>query len=129
MNSLIVYCVVTAAASTLILGVLAGVWAKSPSPYRFVLSIVVVWAVISTLPLSDRSWEVARFAADSAHFVATLIWAGPFVVAGVIALVSLVKIGASRKLILLASLGASAVAAPVSLLSGLYAACSLGDCL
>jgi hypothetical protein len=129
MNSLIVYCVVTAAASTLILGVLAGVWAKSRSPYRFVLSIVVVWAVISTLPLSDRSWAMARFPADSAHFVATLMWAGPFVVAGVVGLVSLVKIGASRKLILLASLGASAVAAPVSLLSGLYAACSLGDCL
>jgi hypothetical protein len=67
MNSLTVYCVVTGAASTLIFGVLASVWA--------------------------------------------------------------VKIGASRKLILLASLGASAVALPLSLLAGLYAACSLGDCL
>jgi hypothetical protein len=129
MKTLIEYSVVTVAASTLILGVLAGVWARSRSPYRFVLSIVVVWAVISTLPLSDRSWEVARFPADSVHFVATLMWAAPFVLAGVVGLVSLVKIGASRKLILLASLGASAVAAPVSLLSGLYAACSLGDCL
>src|ERR1700722_7129535 len=129
MNSLTAYCVVTAVAFTLILGVLASVWARSRSPYRFVLSMAVVWAVISTLPLSERSWDVARFPADPAHFVATLIWAGPFVVAGGVGLVWPVKIGASRKLILLASLGASAVAVPVSLLSGLYAACSLGDCL
>jgi hypothetical protein len=129
MISLTVYCLVTLAASALISGVLATLWAKSRSPYRYVLSMAAVWAVIATLPLSARSWEMATFPADLRHFVATAVWSAPFVIAAVIALVGLVAVGASRNKILVASLVASAVAVPISFLSGIYAACSLGDCL
>jgi hypothetical protein len=40
-----------------------------------------------------------------------------------------VRAGASRNIIFIASLVASLVALPFSFLSGIYATCSLGDCL
>jgi hypothetical protein len=129
MNSLTVYCFVTGAVSVLISSALAIVWARSRSPVRYALSMAGVWVFISTLPLSARSWETAAFPADPAHFLATMLWAAPFIIAAVLALAGLVAAGSSRKLILLASVAASVVAAPVSILSGIYGACSLGDCL
>jgi hypothetical protein len=129
MTPLAVYCFITVAVSVLISSVLAIVWARSRSPVRYALSVAAVWAFISTLPLSERSRETATFPADAAHFFATMFWAAPFVIAAVLALAALVAAGSSRKLILLVSLGASVVAAPLSILSGLYGACSLGDCL
>jgi hypothetical protein len=33
-----------------------------------------------------RSWEMATFPADPKHFVATLFWSAPFVIAAVIGL-------------------------------------------
>jgi hypothetical protein len=129
MSDLLLYCIETTVASTVVSGALAILWAKSRSPYRYVLSMAVAWAVISTLPLSARSWEMATFPADLRHFVATAVWSAPFVIAAVIALVGLVAAGASRNKILVASLVASVVAVPISFLSGIYAACSLGDCL
>jgi hypothetical protein len=128
MISLALYCLGTAAACALIFGPLALLWAKSSSPWRFVLSLALVWIVIGTLPLSARSWEEVRFPADPAHFLATMIWAAPFI-AATLALVWPVAAGASRKAILAASVAASLIAAPISILSGLYGACSLGDCL
>jgi hypothetical protein len=129
MSDLLLYCVCTVVVSTVVSGSLAIVGAKSRSPYRYVLSMAGVWVAISTLPLSERSWETATFPADPAHFVATLFWSVPFVIAAVIGLSRLVRIGATRNTILLASLAASVVALPVSFLSGIYASCSLGDCL
>ena len=129
MNSLAVYCLASGAASALISGVVAAVWAKSRSPYSYVLSMATVWVAISTLPLSARTWEMGTFPADPAHFVATMIWVAPFVIGAVLALVWLVATGASRKDIAAASLLASILAAPLSIVSGIYGACSLGDCL
>jgi hypothetical protein len=129
MSSLAVYGLVTVAISVLISSVLASVWARSRSPVRYSLSMAGVWIAISTLPFSQRSWEAVTFPADGAHFFATMIWSAPFFIAAVLALAGLVAAGSSRKLILLASLAASVVAAPFSILSGLYGACSLGDCL
>jgi hypothetical protein len=129
MNSLAVYCLISGAASALVSGLLASVWAKSRSPGWFALSLVFVWIIVSTLPVSARPWEHARLPADAAHFVATMIWAAPFVVAGVLGLAPFVASGASRSKIVIASLVASVVAAPVSIVSGIYGACSLGDCL
>jgi hypothetical protein len=128
MISLALYCLGSGAACALIFGPLALLWAKSRSPWRFLLSVAAVWIGIGILPLSARSWEEARFPEDPAHFLATVIWAAPFI-AATLALVWPVAAGASRKAILLASLAASLVAAPISILSGLYGACSLGDCL
>lgn len=123
------YCLVAVATSVLISSLLAIVWARSRSPFRYVLSMAVVWIALSTLPLSARPWEAVRFPADAAHFVATMIWATPFVVAGVLGLAPFVASGASRNRILVASLAASVIAVPISFLSGLYGVCSLGDCL
>jgi hypothetical protein len=129
MSDLFLYCIGTILASAVVSGGLATVWATSRSPYRYVLSMAVVWVAVSTLPLSVRSWEMATFPADRAHFVATLFWSAPFVITAVIGLSRFVRIGATRNAILLASLVASVVALPVSFLSGIYASCSLGDCL
>jgi hypothetical protein len=123
------YCLLTASASALISSVLASAWAKSSSPWRFVLSMVVAWVTVSTLPLSMRPWEPTTFPANAAHFSATMLWGAPFVLVPVAALVWPVKVGASRDVILLVSFVASLVALPASFLSGIYAACSLGDCL
>ena len=123
------YCLVTVTSSVLVSSVLANVWARSRSPVRYALSMAVVWIVVATLPLSARPWEPVTFPADAAHFVATMIWAAPFVVAGILGLVGFVAAGASRNAIVIASLVASVVAVPVSFLSGLYGVCSLGDCL
>jgi len=129
MSDMLLYCIGATLASTVVCGGLASVWAKSRSPYWFTLSMAVAWAVVSTLPLSQSSRETARFPADPAHFVATLTWIAPFVLAGLVGLTWLVKAGASRRKILLVSLAASIFAVPVSLVSGLYAACSLGNCV
>jgi hypothetical protein len=123
------YCLGTGASSAVVFSALANVWAKSRSPGWFAISLVVVWIIVSTLPVSARPWEPARFPADSAHFVATVIWAAPFVVTGVLGLAPFVSSGASRSKIVIASLVASVVAVPASFLAGLYGVCSLGDCL
>jgi hypothetical protein len=128
MSSLALYCFGSAAVCALIFGPLALLWAKSCSPWRFLLSAALVWTLIGTLPVSARSWEEATFPADPSHFLATMIWAVPFI-AVTLALAWPVAAGASRRVILLASLAASLVAAPISILSGLYGACSLGDCV
>ena len=129
MSWLVGYCLVTGVSSILILSVLANVWAKSRSPGWFALSLVLAWIIVSTLPVTARPWEHARFPADAAHFFATMIWVAPFVVAGVLGLAPFVAAGASRHKIVIACLVASVVAVPISLLSGTYGACSLGDCL
>ena len=128
MSSLVLYCLGSWAACAVIFTPLALLWAKSRSPWRFLLSAALTWMVIATLPLSAGSWKEAGFPADSAHFLATMIWATPFI-AATLALVWPVAVGASRGVILLVGLAASLVAAPISILSGLYGACSLGDCL
>src|ERR1700722_14516752 len=125
MNDLYIYDICTVAASTVVSGGLAIAWAKSRSPYRFVLSMAAVWVFISMLPLWAHSWDLATFPADSRHFVATMMWSAPFVIATVVGLVWLVAAGARRIVILLVSFVASMVAVPISVLSALYAACSL----
>lgn len=123
------YCLVTGSSSVVIFSVLAMAWAKSRSPRRYALSVVAVWVIVSTLPLSARPWESTTFRADAAHFRATMIWAAPFMVCGLLGLVGFVATGASRNKILVASLATSVVAVPISFLSLLYGVCSLGDCL
>jgi hypothetical protein len=129
MNALVLYGVCTVAASTAVSGALGILWSKSRSAAYFVLSMAAVWVVVSALPLSERFWETASFPPDPTHFLATMFWAAPFVIAAVIALVWPVRAGASRNIIFIASLVASLVALPFSFLSGIYATCSLGDCL
>jgi hypothetical protein len=129
MSWIVGYCLVTVAASVLVSSLLAIVWARSRSPVLFAVSMAGVWVAMSTLPLSTRSWESVSFPADAAHFFATMFWAGPFVIAGVLALAGLVAAGAARDKILVASVVAAVVAVPISFLTGIYGACSLGDCL
>ena len=113
-------CFVTGTCAALVFSMLASVWARSRSPGWFALSLVVVWIVVSTLPVSARPWERVRFPADAAHFVATMILAAPFVVTGVVGLAPFVAAGASRNRIVVVSVVASVVALPVSLISGLF---------
>ena len=127
MNSLVLYCLGSGGASALIFGPLALLWAKSRSPGWFALSLVVAWIVVATLPVSARPWERTIFPADAAHFVANMIWAAPFLIAGVLGLAPFVAAGASRNRIVVASVVASVVAVPVSFISGLIGVCSLGE--
>jgi hypothetical protein len=120
-------CVVTGVSSVLVFSVLASVWAKSRSPGWFALSLVVAWIIVATLPVSAPPWERARFPVDAAHFVANMIWAVPFLIAGVLGLAPFVAAGASRKEIVIASIVASVVAVPVSFISGLFGLSSIGD--
>jgi hypothetical protein len=114
-------CLVTGTCAVLVFSVLAGLWARSQSPGWFALSLLVVWIMVAMLPVSARPWERTRFPPDAAHFVATMIWAAPFFIAGVVGLAPFVASGASRREIVIASVVASVVAAPVSLISGLIA--------
>jgi hypothetical protein len=120
-------CLVTEFSLVLVFSVLAKVWAKSRSPGWFALSLVVAWIIVATLPVSARPWERARFPVDAAHFVANMIWAAPFLIAGVLGLAPFVAAGASRREIVVASVVASVVAVPVSFISGLIGLSSLGD--
>jgi hypothetical protein len=56
-----------------------------------------------------------------------MIWAVPFLIAGVLGLAPFVAAGASRKEIVIASIVASVVAVPVSFISGLFGLSSIGD--
>jgi hypothetical protein len=125
MSSLALYCLGSAAVCALVFGPLACVWAKSKSPWRFVLSVTVVWVALSGLP---SFWDQAAYPADVAHFFAAMYWIAPFAIGPALALVGFVAGGASRQLLIGVIVAASPLAAPISILFGLYAACSLGDC-
>jgi hypothetical protein len=129
MNDLLLYCVCAVVITTLVSGGLAIVWAKSRSPYRYVFSMALVWVGISMLLPWASTWKEATFPPDLAHFVATMYWCAPFILASAMGLFWSVRTGDSRNVILLASLVTSVVAVPFRVLSGIYAACSLGDCL
>jgi hypothetical protein len=128
MTNLVLYCIGVTLASSLVSWTLAYVFARSRWPYLFVSSMLIVWAGLATFP-TGHSWEPATYPADLEHLVAGLMLWSPFFVAALLALTWSVARGACGKTLLALSVTAAVVATPLSLLTALYAACSLGDCI
>jgi hypothetical protein len=122
-------CIVMVGASTLASGILATVWAKKREPIGYLISTLVLWVTLSTLPPFTPSWKHFRYPVDFPHFAATMIAIAPFAVLPLIVLARMVMKGTSRTTILSAALLASVAALPMSVVTGIDASCSLGDCL